>query len=101
MIDISSIQGNVTPGLTPDVRPVGGDSKSTGSFGAALKDAVGEINRLQMNADSAIAKVELEKTGSIDGAIVALEKADISFRAMMTVRNKILEAYQEVMRMQV
>ncbi|HOR31237.1 MAG TPA: flagellar hook-basal body complex protein FliE [Syntrophales bacterium] len=33
--------------------------------------------------------------------MIALEKADLSFRAMMQVRNKILEAYQEVMRMQV
>jgi flagellar hook-basal body complex protein FliE len=33
--------------------------------------------------------------------MIALEKADISFRAMMQVRNKILDAYQEIMRMQV
>jgi flagellar hook-basal body complex protein FliE len=33
--------------------------------------------------------------------MIAIEKADISFRAMMQVRNKILEAYQEVMRMQI
>jgi flagellar hook-basal body complex protein FliE len=33
--------------------------------------------------------------------MIAMEKADISFRTMMQVRNKLLEAYQEVMRMQV
>ncbi|MGO9212512.1 MAG: flagellar hook-basal body complex protein FliE [Syntrophales bacterium] len=40
-------------------------------------------------------------SGSIHDAVIALEKADLSFRKMIQVRNKILEAYQEVMRMQV
>jgi flagellar hook-basal body complex protein FliE len=45
--------------------------------------------------------VELGKSGSIQDAVIALEKADLSFRKMVHVRNKIIEAYQEVMRMQV
>ncbi len=75
------------------------DGKS--AFGSVLKDSIKEINALQSQADQAIAKVELENSGSIHEAMIALEKADISFRAMMQVRNKIIEAYQEVMRMQV
>jgi flagellar hook-basal body complex protein FliE len=71
------------------------------SFGSILKDSIQEINQLQAKADQAIAKVEVENSGSIHEAMIALEKADISFRAMMQVRNKIIEAYQEVMRMQV
>jgi len=66
-----------------------------------LKQAVTEINRLQNNADQAITNVQLGRSGSIHEAMIALEKADLSFRAMMQVRNKILEAYQEVMMMQV
>lgn len=71
------------------------------SFGDILKDTVGEINKLQMDADRAIAKVELGNSASIHEAMIALEKASISFRAMMEVRNRIIEAYHEVMRMQV
>jgi flagellar hook-basal body complex protein FliE len=71
------------------------------SFADVLKNKVQEINELQLDADNAISKVELEDSGSIHGAMIALEKASISFRTMMQVRNKILEAYQEVMRMQV
>jgi flagellar hook-basal body complex protein FliE len=66
-----------------------------------LKQAVTEISQLQNNADKAITSVQLGQSGNIHEAMIALEKADISFRAMMQVRNKILEAYQEVMRMQV
>ena len=77
------------------------DTKGKVSFADVLKNKVQEINKLQLDADTAISKVELENSGSIHEAMIALEKASISFRTMMQVRNKILEAYQEVMRMQV
>jgi flagellar hook-basal body complex protein FliE len=77
------------------------DRNTQKDFSTVLKDAVKDINKLQQNADNAIARVQLDDTASIHEAMVALEKADISFRAMMQVRNKILEAYQEVMRIQV
>ncbi len=76
-------------------------TKSKVSFADLLKNKVQEINKLQLDADNAISKVELKDSGSIHEAMIALEKASISFRTMMQVRNKILEAYQEVMRMQV
>ena len=84
------------------IQPAGkGPSKSPGAFGEMLKQAVTEISQLQNNADKAITSVQLGQSGNIHEAMIAIEKADISFRAMMQVRNKILEAYQEVMRMQV
>jgi flagellar hook-basal body complex protein FliE len=70
-------------------------------FSHMLKDAMADINKLQTNADEAIAKVQMDNTASIHEAMVALEQANISFRAMMQVRNKIMDAYQEVMRTQV
>ena len=84
------------------IQPVGKDAgKPQGAFGDMLKQAVNEISQLQTNADKAITSVQLGQSGNIHEAMIALEKADISFKAMMQVRNKILEAYQEVMRMQV
>lgn len=79
-----------------------GDKSPEGvSFGSVLKDAITDINKLQNDADQAIAKVQLEDAGSIHDAMIALEKAGISFEVMMQVRNKIIDAYQEVMRMSV
>jgi len=75
--------------------------KGETEFLTILKDRVNEINQLQLDADQAITKVEMGNSGSIHDAVIALEKADLSFRKMIQVRNKILEAYQEVMRMQV
>ncbi len=95
------IHGGINPtGITPE-KPDGEKQAGGSSFGSVLKDAISDINKLQNDADKSIAKVQLEDAGSIHEAMIALEKAGISFQVMMQVRNKILDAYQEVMRMQV
>ena len=69
-------------------------------FGAALKDAVGKVDAMQTEADAqtqALAGGE----GNLHETMLALEKADVSMRVAMKVRNKILDAYNEVMRMSV
>jgi flagellar hook-basal body complex protein FliE len=74
---------------------------SAGGFSDALSKAVSEVNSLHQNADKAIQNVQGGQSDSLHEAIIALEKADVSFRAMLTVRNKLIDAYQEIMRMQV
>jgi flagellar hook-basal body complex protein FliE len=74
---------------------------SKGDFGAHLNKALGEVNELQQKADQAIQQLVGEGKGDLQDTMVALEKADVSFRLMMQIRNKVLEAYQEIMRMQV
>jgi len=96
-----SIRGNYTPHLPNNQAENVAGTKIKTSFGDVLKSTISEINELQVDADKAITKVEMEDSGSIHEAMIALEKANISFRVMMTVRNKILDAYQEIMRMQV
>ncbi|MFH1624722.1 MAG: flagellar hook-basal body complex protein FliE [Pseudomonadota bacterium] len=71
------------------------------SFGAVLKDSIEKVNKLQNEADQAITELAVGKTKSIHKTMIALEKADMSFQMMMQVRNKIVEAYEEIMRMQV
>jgi len=101
MNNLSIRGGLVTP--ASDAAPGGGPAvrEDKNSFGTLLRSKIAEINHLKLDADEAIEKVELSDSGSIHEAMIALEKADISFRAMMQVRNRILEAYQEIMRMQV
>lgn len=74
---------------------------SSSRFADALLHAVNEVNNLHQTADKAILNVQSGNTGGLHEAMIALEKADISFRTMLTVRNKLIEAYQEIMRMQV
>jgi flagellar hook-basal body complex protein FliE len=70
-------------------------------FSEVLFNALNEVNSQHQTADKAILNVQAGNTGGLHEAMIALEKADISFRTMLTVRNKIIEAYQEIMRMQV
>jgi len=96
-----SIRGDLMPHLSNNrgENLAGKDTKT--SFGDVLKNTISEVNELHVDADKAIAKVELENSGSIHETMIALEKANISFRVMMQVRNKVMDAYQEIMRMQV
>lgn len=95
-----------TPVITGDLyTPLTGKKDSftqpSTSFSDTLKKAIREVNTLQNKADEAVTKLQLNHEGSIHEAIIALEKADISFRAMLQIRNKVLDAYQEIMRMTV
>jgi flagellar hook-basal body complex protein FliE len=101
MNDMMIRGGDLLPPGLDKIKTAEDNRSGETDFSQVLSDAVQDINRLQKNADEAIASVQLDNTASVHEAMIALEKADISFRAMMQVRNKILEAYQEVMRTQV
>jgi flagellar hook-basal body complex protein FliE len=71
------------------------------SFGEVLKDSLAQVNSLQHEADAAIHSLATGGTATLHDTMLAVEKAELSFRLMMQVRNKIVDAYQEVLRMQV
>lgn len=70
------------------------------SFMDYLKGAMGEANQLQKVA-SAQAEGLAMGEGYLHNTFIAYEKANLSFQLMVEVRNKVVEAYQEIMRMQV
>jgi len=70
------------------------------TFQETLKESLEKVNEIQQEADDAVKKLATGEGGNIHETMLAIEKADVSFRMMMQVRNKIVEAYQEIMRMQ-
>ncbi len=68
-------------------------------FDQAMQEAIGTIAQVQNDAEKAVR--ELASGGDVTQAIIAMEKADMSFQLMVEVRNKLLNAYEEIMRMQV
>ena len=72
-----------------------------GSFKEMLKGSITDVNQLQMEADRSIEMLIAGESKNLHETMIAMEKADISFRLMMEVRNKIIEAYNEIMRIQV
>jgi flagellar hook-basal body complex protein FliE len=71
------------------------------AFGEILKDAISTVNELQKQSDKEIQKLMTGESQDLHTTIIAVQKADLSFQMMMQVRNKIVQAYQEIMHMQV
>ena len=84
----------------PEAPAKSADGKA-GSFANVLQDSLGEVNQMQQKADAAITALATGEKVSLHETMIAMEQADVSFRLMMQVRNKIVEAYQEILRMQV
>jgi flagellar hook-basal body complex protein FliE len=70
-------------------------------FKEVLAESIGEVQRLQTEADTTIKKLVSGQIKDVSEVMVAVEKSDVAFQTMMTVRNHIVAAYEEVMRMQV
>lgn len=66
-----------------------------------LTESLLEVNELNKNADAMAKEVATGKSENIHETMLALTQAELSFDLMVQVRNKVLEAYQEVMRMPV
>ncbi|OQW50641.1 MAG: hypothetical protein A4S09_00110 [Proteobacteria bacterium SG_bin7] len=75
--------------------------KGEKSFAETLKDAIGSVNQLQKTADVQMQKLATGKAESIPDVMIAAEQADIALKLMVQVRNKIIDAYHEIMKMQV
>ena len=95
-----------------DIKQVGGmhplpntqKSQPTGKgadFADALKHFTTEVNEQLQQADGKMEEFAVGKRSDLHEVIVATEKADLSFKLLLQVRNKLLEAYQQIMRMQV
>lgn len=77
-------------------------SVATGeSFADNLKSAIATVDRLQKDADKKIQDVAVGRSNNIHETMIASEKADLALRLMVQVRNKVIDAYQEIMKMQV
>ncbi len=69
-------------------------------FSESLKESLNEVNQLKKAAEASVTNLTTGKDQELHQTMIALEKADVSFKLMMQVRNKILSAYEEISRMQ-
>jgi len=70
-------------------------------FGEALHQALDRVNQAQATADQASQDFSVGRTQDAASTLIAVEKANLAFQLTLQVRNRLVEAYQEVMRMQV
>jgi flagellar hook-basal body complex protein FliE len=97
MNGISSIRILPAEADLSSLRP---STSSEAGFRGVLHSAIDDIQQLESQAQAKVAGV-LEGNGAdVHSALIAVEKADLSFQLMMQVRNKIVSAYEEISRMQ-
>jgi len=77
-----------------------GKSKPGSGFGDALRDAVSEVDTLNLEAGYKVSSLVEGNGADVHEAMIAVEKADLSFQLMLQVRNKVVQAYQQIAGMQ-
>ena len=77
------------------------DAAAPSSFANTLGQLVSDVNGKQMAANEAVAGMMNGGNVSLHQAMISMEEANVSFQLMVEVRNKLLDSYQELMRMQV
>ena len=97
---------NINPAGDISSLPVGlanaAERSTNGSaaFGKLVERFVDDTNNQQLSADKSVEQLATGQSDSVHETMLALTKADLSLRVFMEVRNKVIDAYQEVMRMQ-
>lgn len=71
------------------------------SFGDTLTQAMSDVNALQEQAGTAVNRLVSGEATDLHEVMIAVEKARTSFDLLMEIRNKAIDAYREIMRMQV
>ena len=98
--NISSISPPMTlKGFAPD--GAAGAGQEAGSFKDFLVNSIQEVNSMQQAADQAVEKLASGEQVNPAEVLTAVQKADIAFRMMMQIRNKIVQAYQEIQNIRV
>jgi flagellar hook-basal body complex protein FliE len=93
--------GGIPNSFMPEPSSLGAADNGEGlDFGAVLKNAVQSVDQLNGNAGAQVNNLLQSGSGDMTSVMIAVEKADVSFQLMMQVRNKIVNAYQDIEKMQ-
>ena len=96
-ISSSSALGGIVP--APSLPAIG--AKESGTFQSVFQEAIDQVGRYQQNAKQATDRFLSGEDEELHHVAIAGQQADLSFQLFMEVRNKVVSAYQEVMRMQI
>jgi flagellar hook-basal body complex protein FliE len=104
MSSINPIQGPI-PSMPSTPTAMGAGQKSDGlgksNFAGKLKSIIGQVDQTQHASSATVEDLLSGKTQDILPTITAAAKADMSFKLLIGVRNKVIEAYKQTMNMQI
>ena len=87
--------------ILPAPSPASGATNQGEGFGQVLEDATKKVSSLENQANGMAMKVASGDVADLHNAMIAMQKATLALNLTVEVRNKVLDAYQEIMRMQV
>jgi flagellar hook-basal body complex protein FliE len=91
---------NIAPIPIPDSLTPAGTTDSSDAFSSILKNTIGSIQSAQNSADSAVQQFLTGENDDLHTTVLATQRADMAFELGLQVRNKVVSAYQEIMKMQ-
>ncbi|HBG46104.1 MAG TPA: flagellar hook-basal body complex protein FliE [Deltaproteobacteria bacterium] len=97
---VDSVKGALSAQIDSLGKAAAGGEQGTG-FSQVLKESIDKVNSLHNEADKAIEGLSTGQVNNIHDTMIAIEKANLSFNLMVQVRNKLVQAYEEIMRTQV
>jgi flagellar hook-basal body complex protein FliE len=89
----SGLPPAIAPGASPSTVPTDG-------FGTMLDGLISSVDAKQSAAQAQTTQVLLGDSGQLHQSVIAMQEASVAFSLMVEVRNKLIESYQELMRMQ-
>ena len=98
-IDFNPNVGNLTETGGATRRPTGPAASPGQKFSQVLRDSIAEVNQMQVEADRAINAVGTGRTDNVAEVMAAWKKSDLAFKTLLQIRNRLLEAYNEVRNM--
>lgn len=99
MIDIKGISGATPASVAPSVSGAPGKASGTG-FGEIFSKAIDAVNGQAQEAEKLVTGLVSGEHANIHETMIAMEKSSISFRMLTKAQSKAIDAYQEIMRMQ-
>ncbi len=97
---INGISG-ISPSIFETSGPISTEKNSSVSFAEILKGALDNTNDMIVQSENMADQFAAGKIDNMDQVLIASEKADIALQYTWAVRNKIMDAYSEIMRMQI
>ncbi len=100
--EMQAMAAEATRNTQPSVQQVKTAASSSAQFGDLLSDALNTVHGLQQEAKQKVTAVEMgDRSVSLAEAMIAKQKSSVAFEATVQVRNKLVEAYKEIMSMPV
>ncbi len=101
--NVNNINNNIINSITNSTNQNNNLNKikdTDDTFLNMLKEDINKVNDQKLKADKLVRELAAGQNDNIAGTMIALEKADISMKLLIQVRNKVINAYQEIMRIQ-